>query len=211
MPRIDIAYGSIASSKVLNDNFIYLEELVADLSTKMDSTDLGIDSKIATAKNTLQSVIDKLDVKVNTTALPIGSVIAWTKTTPPDGWIAMTGQTLSDDYAELKAVLNTDTLPDTRGRVLWGDDTPLKTIEAGLPNIEGDVVTCHSGASGAFTQTKMSNSDIRGSSGSYGRYRYTLNAKNSSEVYGNSTTVQPPAVTVVWIIKYRTVVTTEEV
>ena len=93
-------------------------------------------------------------------------------------------------------------LPDFRNRAVWGADS-FGYVEAGLPNIEGDLMSCHGGAAGAFTQTKLSNSDIRGSSGSYSRYQHHLDASKSNEIYGKSDTVQPPAVKVRVVTRYR--------
>lgn len=198
MALTNIEYGSVASSQVLNDNFTYLEDLVAGLSKKMDSTDSGIDSKIATSKKTLQTEIEG----VRSQLLPIGSIIAWSSTVIPDGWIAMIGQDITA-YKELSNKIGKTKLPDTRNRALWGNATPLNTIEAGLPNINGEFISTHDGATGAFKSTKISNSDIRGASGSYSRFTHNLDASRSNAIYGKSNTVQPPAVTVVWIIKYE--------
>lgn len=198
MALTNIEYGSVASSQVLNDNFAYLEDLVAGLSNKMDSTDSGIDSKISTSKKTLQTEIEG----VRSQLLPIGSIIAWSSTVIPDGWIAMIGQDITA-YTELSNTIGKTKLPDTRNRALWGNATPLNTIEAGLPNINGEFISTHDGATGAFKSTKISNSDIRGASGSYSRFTHNLDASRSNAIYGKSNTVQPPAVTVVWIIKYE--------
>ena len=93
-------------------------------------------------------------------------------------------------------------LPDFRNRTIWGANS-FGYVEAGLPNIEGDLISCHGGATGAFTETKLSNSDIRGASGSYSRYQHHLDASKSSSIYGNSTTVQPPAVKVRVVTRYK--------
>lgn len=202
MALTNIEYGSVASSQILNDNFAYLEDLVAGLSNKMDSTDSGIDSKIATSKKTLQTEIEG----VRSQLLPIGSIIAWSSTVIPDGWIAMIGQDITA-YKELSNKIGKTKLPDTRNRALWGNATPLNTIEAGLPNITGKFSVwggrnALSSAEGAF---EVSGSTGAGSASDYskGPQHCSFNASKSNAIYGKSTTVQPPAVTVVWIIKYE--------
>ena len=85
------------------------------------------------------------------------------------------------------------------GRVLWGTDSNHAagtTIEAGLPNITGTIgdrieSSNNPTATGAFYVT----STAGGGEGN-GNYRYFgmgIDASRSSSIYGNSTTVQPPA------------------
>ena len=81
-------------------------------------------------------------------------------------------------------------------------------IEPGLPNIIGSfgVVRCGYygglGASGAFSVDSYYSTGIKGSSnGDNWGYNLTLNAQKSSIIYGASTTVQPAAYTVYFIIK----------
>jgi hypothetical protein len=75
------------------------------------------------------------------------------------------------------------------------------TISAGLPNITGEFVAANSNApagSGAFTV--KSTGDGKGWDGTAAmRSTYSFDATRSSSIYGNSTTVQPPAYVVnVW-------------
>lgn len=97
------------------------------------------------------------------------------------------------------------------GRVLQGADenhNPGTTIEAGLPNIEGEfgvsVPAKHANTvSGAFRGSTLSggnyNSSDVCSDTANPTYGFTLNASRSSEIYGNSNTVQPPAFVVnIW-------------
>lgn len=200
MALTNIEYGSVASSKLLNDNFNYLEDLIAGVTIKLDSFNDGVDSKISTTKKTLQIEID--DVRSH--LLPTGSIIAWSSTSIPDGWIAMIGQDITA-YTKLSNKIGKTKLPDTRNRVLWGNATPFNTIEAGLPNIEAEwssVVGDNKGVvSGAVTTTQIGNG--AGNTGWTKGYKFNFDASLVNEVYGNSNTVQPPAVTVVWIIKYE--------
>lgn len=77
---------------------------------------------------------------------------------------------------------------------------------AGLPNINGSFNSggeYYSGhvATGAFSVTTQNN--YRPDGGAYVNAPYfTFNASWSNSIYGNSTTVQPPALTLKYIIKY---------
>ncbi len=105
-------------------------------------------------------------------------------------------------YPEL-AVLMPNT-PNYKGRFLQGVDTNTKVgdkIEAGLPNIWGDiggtVDDSYGRANGAFyTQGGFPD----GGSTKTGGFVH-MDAARCSPIYGRSTTVQPPAVIVKYIIK----------
>lgn len=77
---------------------------------------------------------------------------------------------------------------------------------AGLPNITGDF-TAHCLAyggpvtNGAFYGETLSGKDT--AAASYAGYpKFYFSASRSSSIYGNSSTVQPPAITVRFYIKY---------
>lgn len=124
----------------------------------------------------------------------------------PDDCIWLEGQALSRTlYAQLFAIYGTTygagngettfNVPDFRNRVLWGGET-AGYISAGLPNITGSAYI--SGAfvnspSGAFYASgdavnRDDDLDYRGTT------TLNINASRSSSIYGNSTTVQPPAI-----------------
>lgn len=87
-------------------------------------------------------------------------------------------------------------LPRTQFAFTGLRDTVGNYIEAGLPNITGDMgQNLNDGAyqpTGAFyTTNTASRRRARGEAG--GGYHMVIDASNSSSIYGNSTTVQPPA------------------
>lgn len=134
--------------------------------------------------------------------VPIGTIIAWASLhDPTDGvWLECDGRTCSE-YLELCGVLGTSTVPDFRNRFLEGSTTPRTVLEAGLPNITGNFVAVFRGnpVSGAF-------SDL--GSGGHTKARTDWDGQNilfdasrCSSIYGRSSTVQPPAVTVRYLIK----------
>lgn len=138
--------------------------------------------------------------------VPIGTIIAWASLhDPTDGvWLECDGRTCSE-YLELCGVLGTSTVPDFRNRFLEGSTTPRTVLEAGLPNITGNIVL-RPGNEGAFPSGVFSYSGNTGNrgykGGSYGYYgKVQFDASRCSSIYGNSDTVQPPAVTVRYLIK----------
>lgn len=100
-------------------------------------------------------------------------------------------------------------LPNFTDRVPWGSNTQ-GYIEAGLPNITGDARFCawaSTGATGAFSQTQYNYGFTQGgSNGGVAVYNSSLmkfNASDSSPIYGNSPTVQPPAFKVRWLARWK--------
>lgn len=150
----------------------------------------------------------RYSVEQKSSGVPIGTIIAWASTkNPTDGiWLDCNGQSCAR-YSTLVSVLGKNTVPDYRNRFLEGSTSPNQVIEAGLPNITGyvphDWLSMGDGnPAGAFYRT-----DILGRSTSrQGKkdgdwFRYMFDASRSSSIYGRSTTVQPPATTVRWLIR----------
>lgn len=95
-----------------------------------------------------------------------------------------------------------------QGRVLWGADSSHSvgtTIEAGLPNIQGSLQA--NGAVTVIVNPNFANnafySEGPTADAPYGQSNYYtndtsvyFNANKSNSIYGNSTTVQPPALVV---------------
>ena len=144
--------------------------------------------------------------------VPIGTIITWASLhDPTDGvWLECDGRTCSE-YLELCGVLGTSTVPDFRNRFLEGSTTPRTVLEAGLPDIsgtfgnhghdqDGDNGRGGKRTSGAF---KIIQSWCRPSAGrdSNGGNTVLFQASLSNSIYGRSSTVQPPAVTVRYLIK----------
>lgn len=107
-------------------------------------------------------------------------------------------------------------LPDYRNVFIEGGDTP-SIIEAGLPNIEGEIKPreeLNSGyqflsegevsVSGAFNVTNHNVANIQDYTSKYetAPASFSFNASLSNSIYGNSETVQPPAIMLIPQIKY---------
>ena len=138
--------------------------------------------------------------------LPIGTIIAWASAkNPTDGiWLDCNGQSCAG-YAELVSILGKSTVPDYRNRFLEGSATPGTVLEAGLPNISGRtwgvMYDPFATPSGPFTyQCENAQSGVRNMD-QFAAYWIYFDASRCSSVYGKSSTVQPPAVTVRWLIK----------
>ncbi len=115
-------------------------------------------------------------------------------------------------YPELAALMpNT---PNYKGRFLQGTDTNTKVgdkIEAGLPNIKGEITipTFIQGGlqfiiNGCFkreAKSFMPRHAAKHDPDDYPYFLHSFDAARSNSIYGKSTTVQPPAVTVKYIIK----------
>lgn len=129
----------------------------------------------------------------------------WTKEEIPEGWLECNGQPVPDIYPDLKALM--PTVPNYHGRFLEGNSIPGKIKEPGLPNITGSYDNWNNGFSagliteGAFKKTK-SGRYIAADIASLGNgINVIFDASSSDPIYGNSDTVQPPAVTVKYLIK----------
>ena len=146
--------------------------------------------------------VPRLEVETSA-GVPIGTIITWASNkNPSDGtWLECNGQSCSK-YPQLVAVLGSNKVPDYRGRFLEGNTTPGTKKEAGLPNITGRFVQGNyrnDYTSGAFYQTGEMGGPCAHMSDS--RFLGFFDASRCSPIYGKSNTVQPPSVTVRYLIK----------
>ena len=176
-------------------------------------------------------IINEISTKISEIVLssvPVGTVLSGLYTTAPDGFLLCNGQEVAIEsfhklYAEIGSLTccqssNTGMfkIPDLRNRFLEGANGNLGTYKAaGLPNITGTVaVGTVDGQAATFgyggALANIGNFpglySSKGCPVSSGNTIWTggisLNARASNTIYGNSTTVQPPAVFVNYIIKY---------
>ena len=163
--------------------------------------------------------------------VPSGAIMPFAGSTAPQGYLLCDGREVSRaDYPYLFDAIGTVygegdgnttfNLPNLQDKFIEGAGANAVGTEmsAGLPNITGDLrfhgaeaPSIISNLSGAFaSKTKYNNYrscielSLRepGSTGakSYGNFEF--NASNSNSIYGNSDTVQPPAICMNYIIKY---------
>lgn len=149
--------------------------------------------------------------------LPVGIVQAFAGTTIPNGWLLCDGSAVSrTDYAALFAVIGTTygagdgtstfNLPNLTDKFIQGNATSGTEHSAGLPNITGYVDWIMAGnsastATGAFRWEQTAGTMMTTESGTVPA-NIIFNASLSNPIYGNSNTVQPPALTMKYIIKY---------
>jgi hypothetical protein len=149
------------------------------------------DAIVTKDNNTLYNITDDTDLSLSilATLYPVGAIYIGTMDTCP------------------LSVLGLGTwVKVSEGRVLQGSDSGHNagtTIEAGLPNITGGTnVTLVSfyGTSGgttgtgAFSKSGQTYTEVQPANGTSGSFFYmNFDASDSNSIYGNSTTVQPPA------------------
>ena len=99
-------------------------------------------------------------------------------------------------------------LPNFEGLFIENGTNALLAKSAGLPNVSGVVNGLFGGnvnADGCFdwnSKTQYNQQALTPSSNYSGKSNLVLNASLSNSIYGNSSTVQPPAVILIPIIKY---------
>lgn len=151
---------------------------------------------------------------------PVGTILSGLYSSAPTGFLLCNGQEVAiADYPELYAVIGSleccqsgnegmFKVPDLQDRFVQGANGNLGTVkEAGLPNITGSFGAQGSSAvvslgNGAFKVKQTGYIDSGSSSNNYYSVAQSFDASRSSAIYGKSDTVQPPALTVNYVIKY---------
>jgi hypothetical protein len=145
---------------------------------------------------------------------PIGTVLSFAGSVAPNGYLVCNGQSVAVvDYPDLYAVIGNIyggddanfNVPNLVDKFIQGSTTSGTEKEAGLPNITGingaiRLSNTTSEPYGAFyrdrTASYAGNEQGQGSTISF-------DASRSNAIYGNSDTVQPPALTMIYIIKAK--------
>ena len=177
----------------------------------------------------------ELSISDSFITIPAGTILQGLYTTAPSGFLLCNGQEVAiTEFPILYNIIGTlegcqsenegmFKVPDLRGRFLEGANGNLgKRIEAGLPNIEGEVGYLNplkegdykygiEHTKGCFGKSKniltdppatmsSASASIADNEGWTGLV--VLDANDSSPIYGNSGTVQPNSICVNYIIKY---------
>ena len=186
--ELEVSLRNAINTKQNAGNYALSSDIPQDLSVLNNDTNFVNSTQLNSAVSTLQTNLNTLSSSVSIVTLqaiyPVGSVYIGTMSTCP-----------------LAALFGTWTKV-SEGRVLWGSDENNEagsTIAAGLPNITGTSrANCYSTSTptGAFYGTNASSGALA-AAGTVPCLRF--DASGSSSVYGNSTTVQPPAYVVnIW-------------
>lgn len=163
------------------------------------------------------------EVKADKTELellqPAGTVIAFAGNSAPDGYLICNGAAVSrTTYDKLFAIIGTTygtgdgsttfNLPNLTDKFIMGSGTAGTSKAAGLPNITGQLLTrpplanttAGTGALYYGSNNTEGYAAPRGDSSTTNQIFF--NASRSNSIYGSSTTVQPPALTMRFYIKY---------
>jgi len=149
---------------------------------------------------------------------PIGTVLSFAGQTAPHGYLLADGASYSTaDYPDLYAVIGNTyggdstnfNVPNLVDKFIQGSTTSGTEKEAGLPNITGEwgwqnntgVVAHENTLSGAFTRSGNLKNYALANAVQSNTDNLKFDASLSNAIYGNSDTVQPPALTMVYIIK----------
>lgn len=207
------------------DGMDELEQRVENVEKKVSSSENEM-SLIETEINKVNANINAVNANVESVGgqvaqwVLIGEVKQYFGATIPDKYLLCNGQEIAQaDYPELYAVIGslpvcqsaTDGMfkvPDLQDRFLQGANGNLGTVkEAGLPNITGS--WNHSSGYSAYTQNNgairsdSSYSPASGSGTGWVNESISFDASRSNSIYGKSDTVQPPAISVNYIIRAK--------
>ena len=204
--------GRTALDQVLQDVKGYVDAHNGVLTIQKNGTDIGTFSANQETNETINIVVPD--------ALPTGSYIQFAGSQAPEGFLVCNGGAISrTTYSELFAVIGTTygsgdgsttfNLPDLTDRFLQGSTSVGTVKNAGLPNITGSCTPASPNgdhtfnAQGAFKDVATGNAANQpGNYTASGNKNLEFDASRSNSIYGNSTTVQPPALTCLICIKY---------
>ena len=178
----------------------------------------------ASARETADTAIQKQIDNLLRRGSVIGEVRWFAMSTPPEGWLVCNGAAVgTSDYPALFAAIGNTflpegvsaspsafNLPNLMGKVPWGSSSQVGTeMKAGLPNIEaaifGQFRGANSSATGAFYFASAWDRryNTTSTAGVDGWSNLFFDPSRSSPIYGNSTTVQPPALCLLPCICYE--------
>ena len=211
------------------DGMDELETRVQSIEKKVSSSENKM-SLVETEINKVNKNIEDVNANVESVGeqvaqwVLVGEVKQYFGATIPDKYLLCNGQEIAQaDYPELYAVIGSLPIcqsgnegmfkvPDLQDRFLQGANGNLGTVkEAGLPNIMGSI--------GYIATDADNQSQIYSSEALYGEWHNRMgepdsrnvngfmtihiNASRSSSIYGKSNTVQPPAISVNYIIRAK--------
>lgn len=157
------------------------------------------------------------DIEAYKNPIPTGSVIPFAGENAPEGFLLCNGQEVSRvTYARLFNVIKekfgagdgvtTFQVPNLVEKFIEGTESSVgQTLDAGLPNIKGDLNKMVTDSGGEFSGAFYYNGKPRTRGWTAADYDELRNigfdASRSNNIYGKSNTVQPPAVKMLLIIK----------
>lgn len=211
-----IVNGSVGTAEIGDNAITFGKMNVSAIATDGEASAGTATNKLMTPKG-VAAAITQLSP-----ACPTGMIAFFALKNIPDGWLLCNGANVSrTTYANLFAAIGTNfgsgdgsttfTLPNIGGRFIEGTTSVGdvgKTYSAGLPNITGQInklPTPWDGLlyeqNGALKPVNVGDTAYTGhTNGS--NYRLELDASGANEIFGNSTTVQPPSMALLPCIKF---------
>ena len=210
--------GELLKTAAINTN------LLADGSVTLAkmATELIATSAQAADKSNAKTIVTpaRMHEVINLYLMPAGTIVSYAGASVPSGWLLCNGANVSrTTYANLFRAIGTKwgagdgsttfALPDSDGRVLQGATDASKVgkyLEAGLPNITGEVFICKAGnfADGSYGNLAFSvvnkGKGNTSESNRSGGTAITFSANRSNSTYAN-TCLQPAALQTLIIIK----------
>ena len=210
----EINDGSVVWTVQKNSNALSFAGKEADLFALLNSPDFkGTPTAPTAAAGTNTDQIASCAF-VSQNSIPVGTIIAVAYTGVPEGYMHCNGAAVNrTTYVNLFNKIGTTygagdgsttfNLPNTVARFLEGGAGAGTYYEAGLPNITGNISAFKASISGAFVGSNNTNR-YDGWNDNEDEYAVStsFDASRSNSIYGASTTVQPPAMTVIYCIKY---------
>ncbi|MBE8577859.1 tail fiber protein [Vibrio sp. OPT18] len=137
-----VVTGDISSNQKVSANTLQIKKI------NVEESSCTVDGEISRATNgSLLNCVSGVWKSVIAESAPIGSIMIWTKSTPPNGWIELDGQSTAA-YPQLRAIIG-NYVPDFRGQFVRAWDHG-KGIDAGrglgsyqydaIRNIEGSML-----------------------------------------------------------------------
>lgn len=214
MSLIEFHSGELALASDMNNNFNYLDSLIGELSDDIITRTTNFAAQVTALNNSVSNVLNYMESFV-----PTGTILPYGGSEAPTGYLLCDGTEIRvSDYQNLYNVIGnaygssdstTFCLPNLVNKTVWGADLINlgQTLEPKLPNIEGTFRLA--GTEGSSSVEGMFEAGDKGGSRGYGHEGgaknplIKLDASTKSNIYTkNFNSVQPPAVTVNFIIKY---------
>lgn len=215
-----LEYRTTDTNRIYQNGMLYGEKKAITLSSQAEYDQMKADGKI---ESDVDYVIEETEQNVNAVIgyVPIGVVFPYCATTPPVNYLICDGSLYEKTaYPELYAIIGntfggddtTFAVPNLTDRFIQGGTNVGEYVEAGLPNITGNITYLKSVSNndltkewdGAFKWTTYSTgSNLPTTTTSPNTYDLEFDASKSNAIYGNSDTVQPPSVVLLYIIKCK--------
>ena len=220
--RLANNYYCTDTGRIYNKNVLYGEKKAITLSSQAEYDQMKADGKI---ESDVDYVIEETEQNVNAVIgyVPIGVVFPYCATTPPVNYLICDGSLYEKTaYPELYAIIGnafggddtTFAVPNLTDRFIQGGTNVGTEKEAGLPNITGEAwIRVREGSSSADSIGDTEGAFTRGENRTLDRATAVkehsatkslkIDASLSNPIYGNSDTVQPPSVVLLYIIKCK--------